>query len=130
MDAQFGPGDRRLYDAERKGERVNRSADVRKQPPRPWALRVAIHRAITVDPITRDTPGTVKLVYYNGADYTSADSGGGTDVTVECGGFALNTGESIAADTAGFIIHMLDNTWEWFGGNCAVRDWELADEGE
>ena len=90
--------------------------------------RAGIHRGITVDAISHGAFGTVKLVYWDGTAYRSAKDGSGNDITVEAGGYSLNDTETIEADTAVWVHHLDDNTWEVFSGNCAVRDWTLADE--
>jgi hypothetical protein len=84
--------------------------------------RFAIHRAIALDEITRGTFGTVKIAYWNGSAYV--DSG----QTVECGGYLLNSGQTILVDQAIFIVHLPDNTWEVLNGNCSIRDWLLDGE--
>lgn len=95
---------------------------------RPFSNQRGIHRVVTIDAISRATPGTVKLVYWNGAAYAAALDASDVEITVECRGYMLQTGETVVADAAGFAQHLDDGTWEWLSGNCAARDWLLSGE--
>jgi hypothetical protein len=87
-------------------------------------------RGITLDAITHGTFGTVKLVKWNGTDDYESITGDSADITVEAGGYLLNDGETIEVDTAVILSMMDDGTFEVANSNCAVRDWDLADEAE
>lgn len=101
----------------------NRLIPPDSRPAAPLIPRYGIWRAICTSPITRASAGQVQLVYFNGTAYVSVEG----DPKV-CRGFMLNTDETIAAEQALWVVHLPDNTWEVFSGNCKVRDWLLSGE--
>lgn len=122
------PGRGKDHSRLRETERRQAAHQLRLQPPASRVAaqfneRVGIWRAVATATITRASPGEVMLVYHNGTGYM--DSG----KRKVCMGYSLNTDETIAADQALWVIHLGDNTWEVFNGNCKIRDWLLEGEG-
>ena len=85
-------------------------------------------RGITIDSITRGTPGTVKLVRKVAGVYESYKDVDSADLTIEADSYLSNSGDTIAADTAVFVEFFPDGTWEVVNAHCEVRDWTLDDE--